>query len=623
MKRAVLTGLDPARTGAALLLLATVTAVVWVNASPTGYDAVWATPLVLGVGDLHLGLTVHAAVNEALMAVFFFTVGLEVRREVAIGELASPRRAVVPMVAAVAGLAVPALVFVLLARGTGHEDAWGVVISTDTAFVAGALALVGPRAPGRLRTFLLGLSVVDDVCALLVIALVYSGTVRVGPLLVAAAALVAVSLVRFVPAGKGPVYAVLAVVVWSGFLGSGVHPTLAGVAIALVVPVFRTRRRDVEQALGRVRTFRQSPSSAYARAAASSLRESVSINERLQDSFAPYVAFVILPLFALANAGVRLDRDILADAVRSPLTWAVVVALVAGKLVGVLGSTAVLRARRAGDFGPGLTLDRVAGAAALCGIGFTISLFITELAVDDPVAQNEARVGILGATAVATVLAAAIFRLCDRLGPPGETGTVLARPVDPRRDHVAGDADAPLTVVEYGDFECEFCLKASGSIDEVRRVLGARLRYVWRHAPRTTVHPHALAAARASEAAARQGQFFAYLRSLFADQDHQGSADLVRRAADLGLDVGRFEVDRGSDDVAARVHDDLRDAEELGVTHVPAFYLNGRRYTGPSDARSLVRALESTAPEPLAAPNSPARRRPVGVPSSHPPEESP
>ncbi|MBD5788298.1 Na+/H+ antiporter NhaA [Cellulosimicrobium terreum] len=600
---------DGRRAGALLLLLATVVAICWVNLSPDTYDAVWSTPLTLGAGDLHLDLTVHAAVNEALMAVFFFTVGLEVRRELVIGELTTRRRAVVPVVAAVAGMIVPAALFVLLARGTGQEHAWGIVISTDTAFLAGVLALVAPGAPGRLRTFLLALAVVDDVGALLVIALVYTDGFRPLPLLVAAVGLVGVYLVRFVRTGKGPLYATLAVLVWLGFLGSGVHPTLAGVAIALVIPVFRTSRRDVDEAMGLVHTFRQSPSSAYARAAANSLRESVSINERLQESYAPYVAYVILPLFALANAGVRLDAGILADAARSPVTWGVVVALVVGKLVGVLGASAALRVLRLGEFGPGLTLDRLAGGAALCGIGFTIALFITELAIDEPVAQNEARVGILVASVVASVLGAAIFRLSRAMRPPTEPGATLAREVDPARDHVAGRDDAPLTIVEYGDFECEFCLKASGSIDEVRRALGDRLRYVWRHAPRTTLHPHALAAAEASEAAALQGEFFGYLRSLFEDQGHEDTADLVRRAADLGLDVDRFEADRRSEQVAARVRDDVLDAEAMDVTGVPTFFLNGRRYTGPFDARALVRALETPQTDPHPAGTSTTRRR--------------
>ncbi len=339
------------------------------------------------------------------MAIFFFTVGLEVRREFAIGELTSWSRALVPVMAAIAGLVVPAALFLLIARGTGQEHAWGVVISTDTAFLVGALALVGPRVSGRLRVFLLALAVVDDIGALSIIALFYTADFNPMPLIVAAVGLTAIYFTRYLRRGRGPVYGALAIIVWLAFLASGVHPTLAGVAIALLVPVYRPNRRDVEQALELARTFRQSPNSEYARLAANSLRESISINERLTSAYAPYVAYVILPIFALANAGVQLSPEILLGAVRSPLTWAIVVGLVVGKFVGVFGSALLLKVFRFGEFGPGLTLDRIAGGAALCGIGFTISLFIIDLAISDPAAANEARVGVLAASVLAFVLA--------------------------------------------------------------------------------------------------------------------------------------------------------------------------------------------------------------------------
>lgn len=585
------------RTGALLLLLATVAAIVWANLAHEGYESFWETHFTLGVGDLNLDFTVHALVNDALMAVFFFTVGLEVRREFAIGELTSWSRSIVPVAAAVLGLAVPAVLYVLIANGTGAEHAWGIVISTDTAFLVGALALIGPRAPGRLRIFLLALAVVDDIGALSIIALVYTEDFTPMPLAIAAVGLVGVFLTRYLRGGRGPVYATLAIVVWLAFLASGVHPTLAGVAIALLVPVYRPNRRDVEHALELARTFRQSPNTEYARAAANSLRESISINERLQSAYAPYVAYVVLPLFALANAGVQVSPEILADAVRSPITWGIVAGLVVGKFLGIFGATAAMRLFRIGDFGPGLTLDRIAGGALLCGIGFTISLFIVELAIDDPAAQNEARVGVLAASVIAFALATIVFRISDAVRPPEESGRSLIRPVDPARDHIYGDPDAPLTIVEYGDFQCEFCLKASGSIMEVRDEIGDRMRYVWRHAPLTRFHPNALAAAEASEAASNQGKFFEFERALFHDQDHQLPSDMIRRATDLGLDVERFEADLNSAEVTARVRDDMLDAEAMDITAVPTFFINGRRHTGPYDARSLIRALEAAAPE--------------------------
>ncbi|GIH50069.1 sodium/proton antiporter, NhaA family [Microbispora rosea] len=587
------------RIGALLLLGTTLAAIIWANVSLGSYQTFWQTHLMVGIGDLHLDFTLHALVNDALMAVFFFTVGLEVRREFAIGELTSWSRALVPVAAAIAGLVVPALLFVLIARGSGNEQAWGAVISSDTAFLVGALALIGPRVPGRLRVFLLALAVVDDIGALSIIALVYTEHFTPLPLLIAAAGLAGVYFTRYLPSGRGPVYASLAIVVWLAFLASGVHPTLAGVAIALLVPVYRPNRSDVERALELARTFRQSPNTEYARAAANSLRESISINERLQSAYAPYVAYVILPLFALANAGVVLNPEVLAGAAGSTLTWGVVVGLVVGKLLGVFGSSAVLRRLKIGELGAGLTLDRVLGGAAVCGIGFTISLFIVDLAIDDELAQNEARVGVLAASVVAFVLATIIFRISDAVRPDDDSGQTLARPVDPARDHVLGNPYAPYTIVEYGDFQCGFCLKASGSILEVRDVLGDRLRYVWRHAPLVQIHPNALAAAEATEAAAAQGGFFDFARALFDDQDNQRPSDIIRIADDLGLDLERFEKDLISAEVTGRVRDDMLDAEAMNITAVPTLFINGRRHSGPYDARSLLRALTNATDTPV------------------------
>ena len=587
--------MGPARTGAVLLVLGTLAAIVWANASHETYESFWSTRLTVGVADLSLEFTLHALVNDALMAIFFFTVGLEVRREFAIGELTSMSRAVVPVVAAACGLLVPSLLYVLVARGSGWEGAWGVVISTDTAFLVGALALVGPRASGRLRTFLLALAVADDIGALTIIALVYSDDVRLLPLLVAAVGLVLIWFTRYVPSGRGPIYATLAIVVWFAFLASGVHPTLAGVAVALMVPVYRPSRTEVEHALALARTFRQSPTSEYARAAANSLRESISVNERLQSAYSPYVAYVILPLFALANAGVQLSPDVLGAALRSPVAWGIVVGLVVGKFFGILVPTSVMR--RVGlDLGPGLTRARLAGGAALCGIGFTLSLFIVDLAIDDEVVQNQARVGVLTASVLAFLLATVIFRTTERRHRDPEVGQVLQRPVDPARDHVYGPVDAPLTLVEYGDFQCGFCLKTAGTIQEVVGELGGRLRYVWRHAPLVRYHPNAVAAAEASEAAALQGKFFEFERALFTDQEHQAPADILRRADELGLDLDRFEKDLTSAAVTQRVRDDMLDAEAMDITAVPTLFVNGVRHNGPHDARSLLLALEATAP---------------------------
>ncbi|MET4059593.1 Na+/H+ antiporter NhaA [Arthrobacter sp. UYP6] len=580
------------RISAALLLAFTAAALLWANL-PFGatYAQFWGTAVDLQVGGTAVEMTFHDIVNDGLMAFFFFTVGLEVKREFTIGELTEPARAVVPVAAALAGLLVPAGIFLLL-NPTGENAAvWGAVISTDTAFLVGALAVAGPRFPGRLRVFLLTLAVVDDVGALAAIAVFYTSDLDLVPLLACVALLVLVGLTRFLPVGRGPAYAVLSLATWATLYASGVHPTLAGVAIALLIPVFPPRRGQVERTAELARAFRQSPSPEYAAATARSLKESISINERLQRSYGPYVSFLILPLFALANAGVRLDGETLAASAASSLTWGIIAALVIGKTIGITGATALLRVTGMGQLAPGLTLARVGGGAMLCGIGFTISLFIVELAVEDPALQAQARVGILAASGIAFVLGWGWFRALDRVQPPSSAGRFLVRPFDPQRDHFRGDPAAPLQLVEYGDFECPFCSRATGSIDEVREHFGQRLVYVWRHLPLTRFHPHAVEAARASEAADRQGAFREYAQLLFRRQDHLESEDLIGYAGDLGLDMEQFHDDLQSAAVANRVEDDALDAEFMDLSSTPTFFIGSVRHTGHIDAATLIREL--------------------------------
>ena len=595
IRRLVRKGGTTDRTAAMLLLLFTVIAIGWAN-SPWGatYDEFWDTEVELIVGGFEAHLTLHQLVNDGLMAFFFFTVGLEVKSEFTIGELTDRSRAAVPVIAAVAGLALPAAIFLMLNVNTGQAHAWGVVISTDTAFLLGALAIVGPKFPARLRTFLLTLAVVDDIGALVAIAVFYNEGLQALPLLAVAVLLVALALVRFLRVGRGPAYAVLGFALWLAVAAAGVHPTLAGVAVALLIPVFPPRRMEVERAAELTRAFRESPNSAYARAATRSLRDSISINERLQTAWAPYIAFIVLPIFALANAGVRLDPATLADAVASPLTWGVVAGLVVGKFVGIAGATALVLRLRLGRLAPGLTMPRIAGGAALSGIGFTIALFIVGLAIEDPEAQDLARVGVLAASVIAFVLGWAILTVGDRLQPPMAVGARLARPVDIERDHFKGRPDAPYTLVEYGDFECPFCSRATGSIDAVRDHFGDDVRWVFRHLPLEMVHSHAKESAQAVEAAALQGRFLDMARTLFANQDHLTTDDLFDHARAIGLDMDRFAADLRSPAVVRRVEDDMLDAELMDLHSTPTFFIGDRRHKGPYDSATLIRALESS-----------------------------
>jgi Na+/H+ antiporter NhaA len=583
-------------TAAALLLACTLAAILWAN-SPWAdtYSALLDTHVGFAFGDHAFELTVKHLINDGLMTFFFFIVGLEVTSEFAIGQLTDRARAAVPVVAAIAGLTVPAVVFLLFNASGENARAWGLVISTDTAFIIGALAIIKPKYPARLRIFLLTLAVVDDIGALCVIALFYSERIQVAPLIISAALIVAIALVRFMPVARGPAYAVLGVALWIALYMAGIHPTLAGVALALLIPVFTPERQQVEQAVDLIRAFRQSPNSQYARAASRGLRESISINERLQTDVGPYVSFVVLPLFALANAGVRLDADSVIAALHSTLTWGVVAGLVAGKFIGITGATWLMRRTGIGQLAPGLTLRRIAGGAALSGIGFTISLFIVDIAISEPARQDQARIGVLLASGLAFLLGWVIFRVTDWVSPPEPVGLKLIRPVDPGRDHIRGKLDAPLTLVEYGDYECPFCSRATGGIDEVRAHFGDELLYVWRHLPLERSHPRAVDAALAAEAAGLQGKYFEMGIQLFEHQDDLEWSDIYRYANSIGLDLERFDADVRvhSSKVLHRVQDDAQDAELMDLNSTPTFFVNGVRHKGPWDAASLIRALEA------------------------------
>ncbi|NEK59409.1 Na+/H+ antiporter NhaA [Geodermatophilus sabuli] len=584
---------------AGLLLVATVVALLWVN-SPfgAGYDAFWHTEFAVRVGGTELALDLQHWVNDGLMVFFFFVVGLDVKRELVMGELTDRRRAAVPALAAVTGLAVPALVYVAFTLDSEAVSAWGVVISTDTAFLLGVLALVGPACPAQLRVFLLTLAIADDVGALTVIALFYTEDLALGPLALAVLGLGLMIGLRYLRVWRGPAYLVLALAVWVAMYASGVHPTLAGVVIALFTPAYPARREEVEDAARRTRAYQQSPNPAFARAARLSIDRSVSASERLQQLWQPWTSYVIVPVFALANAGVALTGETLRAALTSPVTIGVVAGLVLGKLAGILIGTGLAVRLRLGELAPGLGGLQLAGGAALSGIGFTISLFIVDLAFDgDERLADQARVGVLAASVLAALLGWALFRLADRRRPADAAGrsVLLDPPVDPSRDHVRGPVDAPLTLVEYGDFECPFCGRATGAVEELRERFGDRLRYVFRHVPLVDVHPHAELAAEAAEAAAAQGRFWEMHDRLFSAQDRLLPQDLLEHAAAVGLDVQRFARDLGSSRYARRVQEDVDSAEASGVEGTPTFFIGGRRHTGPYDADTLAAELLATA----------------------------
>lgn len=579
---------------AALMVVAVVVALVWANSAwSDSYFSLWEVPAELRLGEAGLEMNLHHWINDGLMVVFFFVIGLEVRREFAIGELTDRRRLVIPVVAGITGMIVPIAIFLAFNPGGEELNGWGAVIGTDTAFLLGVMALVGPSLSNQLRIFLLTLTVIDDIVAVSVIGIVYSEDIATVPLLVAAGCLAALMVLDRVRVWQSEPYVLVVVVLWVATLQSGLHASIAGMLSGLLVPALAPRRVDVDEATSRFRAFRQSPMPEMQREARRSLTRTISVNERLQGALHVPSGYVIVPIFALANAGVDLRDGVLADALTSPLTWGIVAGLVVGKCLGIgLGSWAGVRLGW-GRLPQGVGTGHVLAGGALSGIGFTVSLLIVSLAFDSGPLQDQARVGVLLAAFFASLLGWLIFRFAARV--LGQQDAALPRtlsdPVDPEIDHIVGEPHAEVTLVEYLDYECPFCARTTGVATELKAHFGDRVRYVVRHLP-LDQHPHAWSAALAVEAAARQGRYWEMHDRLFRHQDQLDSDDLVEHALELELDLEQFLVDVASEEVAARVRRDVRSAQESGARGTPTFFVGDQRHVGPHDARSLIAALE-------------------------------
>ncbi|MEE3851673.1 Na+/H+ antiporter NhaA [Gordonia sp. LSe1-13] len=579
---------------AALLVAVTIVALLWAN-SPMGdsYEELWHTHLGVVFGEHDYEMELHHWVNDGLMVLFFFVIGLEVRQEFAVGSLRDRRRAMVPMAAGVAGVIVPALVYLAIA-GRDAVDGWGVVVGTDTAFLLGALAIVGPRMSNQLRIFLLTLTVVDDFLAVSIIGVVYTEDLKVGPLLVALAGLVGLWLLSKTSEWRSTPYVLLVIIVWVATLDSGVHPSLAGMAAGLLVPARPTERGHVERAKTLFRAYWQSPEATVARTARRGLARSISVNERLHDVLRAPVSLFVVPVFALANAGIDLGGGVLAEAFTSSITWGVVIGLVFGKLVGIaLGTWLAIRAGL-GKLPDGVGPGSILGGAALSGIGFTVSLLIVGLAFTDGDDAAKATVGVLTAMVGATLLGWLIFtRARVKWGETSaDLPVTLDPPVDLVIDHIRGPVDAPLTVVEFLDFECPFCARTTGMWNDVHAHFGDRVRYIVRHLPLLDYHPHAMLAATAAEAAARQGKFWEMHDVLFANQAELEAEHLIVYAERLELDVNQFVADLESEEIATVIAADEQSAFASGARGTPTFFLNGHRHRGPHDARTLIDELE-------------------------------
>ena len=397
---------------AAALLAATLAALIWAN-SPwsDSYTAFWATPLRFTVGDHGLALDLQHFVNEAAMAVFFMVLGLEISRETKAGELQDLRTVTVPACGAIGGMLIPVGLYLAINHGGPTAHGWGIVMSSDTAFVLGVLALFGPRCPDQLRLFLLALSVVDDIGAISVLAVFYTSGVRVVPLAIAAAIMLGFLLLRWLGVWRLTPYVLLTLALWLATYSSGVHPTLAGVLAGLLIPassVANTRPRELF-VFGRA--LIENPSADGVRLANLAASSTVSANERLQVWLHPWSAYFVIPAFGLANAGVELSGPTLRTAATSPLTIGIAVALVVGKAVGISGFSTVALRTGIGVLPGRVRNSHLLGGAVLAGIGFTIALFITDLAFDDPLLRDQAKIGILVGSLIAALLGAWTLRV--------------------------------------------------------------------------------------------------------------------------------------------------------------------------------------------------------------------
>ena len=587
-------------SGSVALIAAFVAALVWANLDPDGYAHVWHTEVVVGWGDHVLAMPAVEWINSGLMAFYFFVVGLETRREFDVGELRERRRVILPVVAGVVGMAVSAVIFVVVAQSVDAAHGWGVALSTDTALALGVLALAGPRLSDRLRAFLLTVLITDDVIALVAIATVYAGDVQVVPLLLAVAVVLLVVVLKWLGVRSGLVYLGLAVVAWLGLHDAGVDPVVIGLVLGLLVLARPVSRDRLEEATDLFRDFREQPTPELARSALAGVQAALPANDRLQDRFHPWTSFVIVPLFALANGGIVLNADSLRAAATSPLTWGVILAFVVGKPVGVVaGSWLVTRLSRR-RLRPAVGWAAVLGAGTVSGVGFTISLLIAAIAFEGP-ALEQAKIGIVAAAVVASLVTWLVFRVTALLPTRRRARALLGdvadlvdlvEPVDPERDHVRGPAHSPVTVVEYGDFQCPYCGQAEPF---VRQLLADELdvRYVWRHLPLRDVHPRAQLAAEAAEAASDQGAFWEMHDLLLDRQEALKPEDLLDYARELGLDVPRFAAELRRHAHADRIEADLESADLSGVRGTPTFFVNGRRHHGAYDTAALEEAVEA------------------------------
>jgi Na+/H+ antiporter NhaA len=593
-------------TGSALVLVgAVVVALLWANVDIGSYSELWSTHLSIQLGSHAIDNELRIWVNEGLMTLFFLVVGLEAKREIDLGELREHNRLWYPALAALGGIAGAVGIYLVFNAGGPGGGGWGVAMSTDTALALGVLALVAPTGSTRLRVFLLTLVVFDDLAALVIIVVAYTGSIDLTALGIAVGLFAVLGLLRFLPTMRGPIAVVVGTAIWVALYESGIDPVIAGLAIGLVTSAYPPPRHELERATDLTREFREQPNAGLASSARRSLADAISPNERIQYALHPWTSYVIVPLFALANAGVHITGGLLSDAVTSPITIGIVAGYVVGKPLGIflapwLATRAPVR-KMVGGGKLTITWPGLLGTGTAAGVGFTVSFLIASLAFSG-VQLDEAKIGVLAACIISPLVAAAVFRGSRALIPQSKRLEQLRRTadsiidlsddVDPERDHLRGDPAGAVTLVEYADFECPYCGRAEPTIRELLDMHhGGGLRYVFRHLPLQDVHPHAQLAAEASEAAAAQGAFWPMHDTLMAHQGELDLDDVHRYADELELDADRLEDEVRRRVYVGRVSEDVQSADISGVSGTPTFFINGRRHQGVYDIDALTKAI--------------------------------
>jgi NhaA family Na+:H+ antiporter len=419
-------------TSGILLFSAVVAAMVWVN-SPWGesYHRLWALPLGLRLGGHTLTVPLHGWINDGLMALFFFSVGLEIKREVLAGELSSLRKATLPIAAAIAGMVVPALIYGAFNRGTPAVAGWGIPMATDIAFSLGLLSLLGSRVPVSLKIFLTALAVVDDLGSVLVIAFFYTSAISFASLGWGLAFLLVLLAGNLAGIRHSAFYAIIGIGgLWLAFLLSGVHATIAGVLCALTIPgrvkineelfveKMRVLTEEFDRACRNNVAFLTEPQLELIEKIKKTSTDAETPLQKIEYGLNPLVSFGVLPLFALSNGGIALEGNLL-TALLQPVSLGVALGLLLGKFAGIVGISRLLVGFRLASLPGGTTWGQLYGVGMLAGIGFTMSLFVSELAFTDPLLIREAKMGIFAASLLAAVLGLVLLRVTS---PPPAKG---------------------------------------------------------------------------------------------------------------------------------------------------------------------------------------------------------